>query len=639
MTTVGISSADRVSLLTREQLETLLHLSQAFNSTIDLDSLLPRILDQTLGVTESEAGSIWIIEGDHVRCAHAAGEARTRLVGVHVPLGYGVIGEAIRSGASVVTADALADEHFAAYRDGTNFRTRSAVTIPLVVVGEPLGAIQLVNDVGGKDVFSVEDVAFLESLADDAAAALRNARLFAAERRARNLRALLEVSNEITATFDVDRILFSIVNLAERAVRFERCIIAVHERDELRVRAISGEDDVDRKSAAVKEIERFLQWEAQRGGALFLNDLQSSEPDAVALRERFASYLKESGARGLLILPVADAEGELGRLVFEFGAPDVLTDWMREAAEMLANQAALALRNAQLYADVPFISWLEPLAQKRRAFSALPASDKLRYIALAVLAVALLVFVRLPIRVRASEAVVHAAVQRPARAGAEGVIEEIFVQEGDRVSAGQPVARIRNEALLVRLSDAHGALRLAERQGLTAQAIGNTSEAATARMRGEQLRIEIALLEREVSSLTVRAPAAGVVLTPRLDERVGSHRAAGEPVAWIGEADRAEIRLQVPQKDVAYIQPNDRVRVRVAARPEIRFDGQVSSVAPLAEIVGGEPHYTVRAILDNQSQILRPGMQARARVLTASRPLGYLLIRRPWRWARLHLWW
>ena len=639
MTTVGIGSADRVGLLTREQLETLLHLSQAFNSTIDLDSLLPRILDQTLAVTESEAGSIWVIEGDHVRCAHAAGEAGTRLVGQHLPLGYGVIGEALKSGASVVTADALADEHFAAYRDGTSFRTRSAVTIPLVVVGEPLGAIQLVNDVGGKDVFSVEDVAFLESLADDAAAALRNARLFAAERRARNLRALLEVSNEITSTFDIDRILLSIVNLAERAVRFERCVIAVHERDELRVRAISGEDDVDRKSASVKEIERFLQWEEQRGGALFINDLQTSDPDAVALRERFESYLKESGARGLLILPVADAEGELGRLLFEFGAPDVLTDWMREAAEMLANQAALALRNAQLYADVPFISWLEPLAQKRRAFLALPASDKLRYFAAAAVAIALLVFVRLPVRVRATEAVVHAAVQRPARAGAEGVIEDIFVQEGDRVTAGQPIARIRNEALLVRLSDAQGTLRLAERQGLTAQAVGNTSEAANARVRGEQARIEIALLEREAASLTVRAPAAGIVLTPQLEERIGSHRAAGEPVAWIGEADRSEIRLQVPQKDVAYIQPNDRVRVRVAARPEIRFDGRVSSVAPLAETLNGEPHYTVRAILDNSSQILKPGMDARARVLTASRPLGYLLIRRPWRWARLHLWW
>ena len=640
MTTVGITSADRLSLLTREQLETLLQLSQAFNSTIDLDSLLPRILDQTLSVTESEAGSIWVVEGDRVRCVHASGDAAGRLLGQQAQLATGVIGEAIRTGSSVVTSDALTDDNFAAYRDGpSGFRTRSAVTIPLTVVGQPLGVIQLVNDVGGKDVFSIEDVAFLESLADDAAAALRNARLFAAERRARSLRAMLEISHEITSTFELDRILLSIVNLADRAVRFERCLIAVRDRADLRVRAISGEDVVDRKATAVREIEHFLDWTAQRGGALFVNDLSAAQDDAIALRERFPSYLSDSGARGLLVLPIADAEGELGRLLFEFGAPDVLSDWMREATEILANQAALAMRNAQLYRDVPFISWLEPIAQKRRAFLALPAGVKLRYIGAAVLTIAVLVLVRLPVRVSASEAVVHAAVQRPARAGAEGVIEDIFVREGDRVTAGQPIARLRNEALLARLSDAEGALRLSERQGLTAQATGNTSEAATARVRAEQLRNEITLLQQEAGSLTVRAPAAGIILTPRLDEMIGSQRAAGEPVAWIGDEARAEIRLRVPQKDIAYVQPNDRVRVRVAARPEIRFEGHVLGIGPLAETFNGEPTYMVRALFDNPGQVLRPGMDARARVLTKPRPLGYLIIRRPWRWVRLHVWW
>ena len=150
MTTVGITSADRLSLLSREQLETLLQLSQAFNSTIDLDSLLPRILDQTLSVTESEAGSIWVVEGDHVRCVHASGDAASRLPGQEAQLGNGVIGEAVRTGSSVITADALTDDNFAAYRDGpSGFRTRSAVTIPLTVVGQTLGVIQLVNDVGG----------------------------------------------------------------------------------------------------------------------------------------------------------------------------------------------------------------------------------------------------------------------------------------------------------------------------------------------------------------------------------------------------------------------------------------------------------------------------------------------------------
>ena len=208
------------------------------------------------------------------------------------------------------------------------------------------------------------------------------------------------------------------------------------------------------------------------------------------------------------------------------------------------------------------------------------------------------------------------------------------------MSAGQPIARIRNEALLVRLSDAQGALRLAERQGLTAQAVGNTSEAATraharraaaqSRSRcsnGRSLHSRCGLPPRASSSRRDWMSGSAVTVQP-VSRSPGSAKQI---------APKSDCRCR--KKTSPTSSPNDRVRVRVAARPEIRFDGRVSSVAPLAEILDGEPHYTVRAILDNQSQILRPGMQARARVLTASRPLGYLLIRRPWRWARLHLWW
>jgi GAF domain-containing protein/multidrug resistance efflux pump len=631
--------AERLSLLSREELETLVQLSQAFNSTIDLDSLLPRILGRTLSATDSEAGSIWIVEGDHLVCTHVAGAAASGLRGLRQPLSEGVLGEAVRTGSTVVTGNALTHESFRAYREnGSGFRTRSAVTIPLVL-GEPLGAIELVNDVGGKDEFSDEDIAFLECLADDAAAALRNARLFEAERRARSLRALLDVSHEITSTFDLDRILLSIVNLADRAVRFERCVIAVRARDELRVQAISGEEQVDGKSASVKELERVLLWSAEHQGVLFINDVEADLAEARALRERFSSYITSSEARGLLVVPIADAEGELGRLLFEFSEPNVLDERMREATGILANQAALAMRNAQLYADVPFISWLEPIAQKRRALMALPAATLLKYAAGVLVTLALLILVRMPLRVAASSAVVHAGVQLPARAGAEGVIEAMLVREGDRVTAGQPIARLRNEQLLARLSETQGALRLSERQSLAAGAVGNASAAAAARVNVEQYRNALGLLDREAQSLVVKAPAAGIVLTPQLAERVGSFRLAGEPVAWIGDPDRVEVRLLVPQHEIAYVRENDRVRIRASALPEVRFEGAVTGVAPLAETFAGAPHYMVRAILDNPLHQLRPGMEARARVLTQSRPLGYLIVRRPWRWVRLHLWW
>jgi multidrug efflux pump subunit AcrA (membrane-fusion protein) len=77
----------------------------------------------------------------------------------------------------------------------------------------------------------------------------------------------------------------------------------------------------------------------------------------------------------------------------------------------------------------------------------------------------------------------------------------------------------------------------------------------------------------------------------------------------------------------------------VPARPEIRFEGRVTAVAPRAELIAGAPYYTVRASFGNRDGLLRPGMAAKARVLTRSRSVGYHLVRRPWRFIRMHAWW
>jgi len=631
----------RVDLLTRERLETLLGLSQEFNATLDLDVLLPRILELTLSVTESEAASLWVVEHDRCRCVHASGPTADRLVGQETALGEGVVGEVLERGSTLLTPNALDDDRYLAYRDEVaGFRTRSAVTVPLIAAGTPLGALQLVNDVGGKDEFDDADVAFLESLADDAAAVLRNARLLESERRARNLKALLEISQEITATFDLDRVLMSVVNLAGRAVAFDRCVLAAWSGEDMHVRAISGETKVDPKSTSVQHLERLLLWSAESDEPLVLRDVRTpDDARAATICRLFDDYLEDSQARGLVLLPIADAEGELGRLLLEFRAPDALDDWTTEAGGLLANVAALAMRNAQLYGDVPFISILEPLAQTRRALARLPQRTLLRYGAVAVVALALLTLVRFPLRVTASEAEVYAGIQRPARAGAGGIIEEFLVREGDQVEAGQVIARLRNEALQARVTQAEADLRIAERQALAAEASGDAAGAAAQRLSADQLRAALALLRREAATLEVRAPAAGVVLTPRLEERLGSYREAGEPVAWIGSADSAEVRLKVAEQDVALVQPHQQVRLRVSARPDLRLDGVVRAVAPLAEDVDGRPQFTVLTTFANPGGILRPGMVARARVLTQPRSIGQMILRRPWRFIRMHLWW
>jgi GAF domain-containing protein/multidrug efflux pump subunit AcrA (membrane-fusion protein) len=626
--------------LGEDHLRRLLAVSHVFNSTIELDELIPSVLSLVLEVVGAEAGSLWLLDGDLVRCEFALGPASDAITGLELPAGAGIVGDAAVSGKTFLVADARSDPRFLHQIDeATGFETESVLTVPLMARGERLGAIQVVNSTDGKP-FDQEDLDFLEALADDAAAALRNARLLDAEKKARDLKALLEFSHEITSTFDLDRVLLTAVNLAGRAIEFRRCVLALLEAERYRVRAISGEATVDRKSAAVREVERFLDWVREREGRLRVPDVHDVEdPAAAELVLKFPSYLETARPASLLVLPISDADGPLGALVFEFDKPDQPTEWGLEAAELLTNETALALRNAQLYREVPLIAWLEPLAEKRRALAALPAASWLKYGAMTMVTLLALTAIQLPLRVGAATSTVRAAVQLPARAQAGGLVEHVAVREGDRVERGDALAHVRDEGLLRRIVDADGRRELAERALLAAEAGGDPLAASVARVRLEEASEALRILRLELERSIIVAPTAGTVLTPRVEERVGEWLEPGGPLLWVGSPDWVELELRVRQSDIGEVRTGDRVRAKVPAHPRVTFEGRVSSVSPAPESLDGAPVFVVRAVLDNRDGLLRPGMEARARVHAEPRPLVAHILRRPWRWLRLKLWW
>ncbi len=627
--------------LDEAHLRTLIGLSQEFNASLDLEELLPNILAQTLELLHAEMGAIWVLEGESLRCLMSAGEVGGALAGVELPLGAGLIGDVVLNRRPAMVDDASSDPRYLPQLDeAAGFSTGSAMAVPLEVRGELVGGIIVANRRGDGDLFDRRHLAFLTALGDDAAAALRNARMLEAERRARDLHALLDFSHQVAGTFDLDRIYLSIVNLGGEAIPYERCVLGIRTEEQLHVAAISGEQTVDRRAAAVKELEEFLAWVAERGEDLRVPDVADPDDETAArLRARFGDYLERNAVRGLLTLDIRDAEGPLGLLLFEFAEPWAFSDWHREAAGLLAASATLALRNAQLYAGVPFISFLEPLGRKRRELARMPRATVIKYAAIAAAVILALTLIRLPVRVAAKEASVRAVVQRPVRARVSGVIDRIAVDEGATVAPGDPVVYLRSEDRERELLTAEGDLAVARREALAAEAGNDAYGAALARVRAAEADETLEVLRRQEEWSTVRAATGGVVLTPRMNERLGLRVGVGEPVAWVGDPAWMEAELEIDQADIGLIDLDDRVRLRVEAYPGVTYEGRVTAVAPGVDTLPASSTFTVRAVLDNSAGLMRPGMDARAKVLTDSRPLWVVLFRRPWRAARMGLWW
>ena len=624
-----------------ERLRLLHAISLEFNASLDFDELLPRVFDRVLTALGAEGGSLWIAEGDLLHCRLALGPGSQRMVGAQMPVGTGFVGSAAQNQRTTMVIEAVRDPRFQEAVDTAQDTVSSTVmATPMVAGGATVGAIQVVNKRTGTGVFDDHDRELLEGLAATAAFALRNAQLHAAETRAQDLAVILEISREITATLDLDRVLETVVNLASRALSFDRGAVALYEKGKCDIRAVAGEERLDPKDVRFADLVARAEWAAGRGESLYLSDRQDPASDAERLFTTiFGPDLEAAGMRSGLYLPLKDEEGVLGILVFESGTPDFLSESRRELASILANQTAVALRNAQLYHQVPMVDALGALAARKQAILALPRRKVQAVAVAAVVLLALLTLVRWPLRVSGETPVFRPMALSPVRALVDGTVERVLVREGSRVERGQPLATLRATALATDRESAAAALATAERLAALARSRGDAAEERIQRIRADGLRREVALLEEELGLTTLRAPAAGVVLTPRLEERPGTSLAEGDLFLVTGRIDTLELELGVEQRDITRVRPGQTVRLRVDAFPQRTFSGTVTSIGELAAAADdGAVRYPVRAAIPNPGGLLKPEMAAHARVLTDPASAATRLLRDPVRWARL-AWW
>jgi GAF domain-containing protein/multidrug resistance efflux pump len=626
----------------REEIERLrlLHsISLEFSTSLDFDELLPQVFHRVLAALGAEGGSLWIAEGDVLRCRLAVGGAGHKLVGALVPVGTGFVGDVAQRPRTTIVTRAVEDPRYQPRVDSAEMLATTVMATAMVAGGVTVGAIQVSNKLTGDGVFEERDRELLEGLASSAAAALRNAQLHTFEKRARDLALLLEISREITATLDLDRVLRSVVNLASKALSFDRGAVGLYEKGTCEIRAVAGQEKVDPKDPKLQDLIARASWAAGRGEQLYLSDRTDPGSDAERMFINiFGADLEADGVESGLYLPLKDEEGVLGVLVFEAAKPEFATPVQLEVAAILANQTAVALRNAQLYHQVPMVDALGALAARKQAILAVPRRKLQLYagVALALIAVSLLL--RWPLRVVGNNPVFRPMALAPVRALVPGVVERILVSEGVPVTRGTPLASLRSTRLASDRAATAAAIAAAQRQAEVAASRGDPAEEQLHRIRGNALRQELGLLDEEVGLTTMRAPVSGVVLTPHLQERIGASLDEGDLLLTLGRTDSLELEFGVDQREVSRVQPGQQVRLRVDALPQRTFTGTVTSIGQLPADSGSQVHYPVRASVANADGLLRPQMAAHARVLTQPASAMSRLLRAPVRWARL-FWW
>ncbi|HPS77026.1 MAG TPA: sensor domain-containing diguanylate cyclase [Thermoanaerobaculaceae bacterium] len=151
---------------------------------LDLASIFCNLLTRANDFVPSEAGSIFIDDPSvpeanrplaELVLIACFGEASDRLVGSKLPVTRGIVGHVYGTGRSYVSASPQSDPLFFSGFDGASrFRTRSLLCAPLVVEGQVIGVIELVNRLDDRS-YDERDLMLLEIFAQTISVSIANA--------------------------------------------------------------------------------------------------------------------------------------------------------------------------------------------------------------------------------------------------------------------------------------------------------------------------------------------------------------------------------------------------------------------------------------------------------------------------------
>jgi serine phosphatase RsbU (regulator of sigma subunit) len=185
---------------TSDRLELLYHLSQAFNSTLDLDEVLNRVMDEVIAITRAERGFVMLHEaGGSLTFRAARGMDQTTIQDPQFQVSRSIVERVAREGEPLLTSDALQDDRLSMRRSVTILGLRSVLCVPLKT-REKISGVVYVDSRIRAGIFSRADLDLLTAIASSAAIAIENARLYQVAVERGRLERELQMAREVQAS-------------------------------------------------------------------------------------------------------------------------------------------------------------------------------------------------------------------------------------------------------------------------------------------------------------------------------------------------------------------------------------------------------------------------------------------------------
>ena len=328
------------------QLETISQISRQITATMELDELFERtvrlIRDNfgyyyvTVYTADPSRGSV------NFEASASAGDSQ---VTIDVEWGQGLLGWVAAQGQAVVVNDVKNDTRYRCVE--ALEETRSELTVPLLLEDELVGVLDVQSD--QVDFFGDDDLFILETLGDQLAIAIQEARLYEAERQQAWLStALLQVADAMSQVSDMDSVLSTIVRLTPLLVGVDRCTILLWD---LEAEVFTPTQTY---GLAPELRQEFEQMPFQPDSVPALDLVRLDKRPLLIPADDKGNLIPQGMAeifdiQEMLLLPLLAQGDLLGVMMVDYaGRAHTFTDRMVEMLTGIANQAAMVIQTARL---------------------------------------------------------------------------------------------------------------------------------------------------------------------------------------------------------------------------------------------------------------------------------------------------
>ena len=339
----------------RREADVLAGIARSINASLDVDTILQRVAEAARELCASDMGRIglWDPAAQAVVMRYRVGVESEQDAGLRIEPSKGVGGVVLATGRPFRTDDYAADPRVT--KDYLAYARQVGIVAELVVpirIGESIQGLLYVDNSTARP-FTDWDEAVLVRLAEQAAVAIQNGRLYEeAERRHRTAESLSEIGRLVSRSLDPEEVQQRIVESVRLMLGAARAIL-------LRVDPVSGALNVVAVSGAgaspitvgtVFAPGSGVVGRAVRDGRVVMTPDFLADP-ALTYEPALKARLAEAVNRAVVAIPLTVGSRAVGVLAVSDRPGRVFDAEEARLLQAFADQAAVALENARLYAE------------------------------------------------------------------------------------------------------------------------------------------------------------------------------------------------------------------------------------------------------------------------------------------------